>query len=181
MDSAYPNGREEVRTFLGRLIPIRNCLSHSNPISVRQAEQCVCYCNDFIDCVKLYFEKKGKEKMWNVPSITKINDSLGNEVLFKNLKNPEVFLTNKVFYVGESYTVWLTLDSAFNSSEYTIKGNLDNRSLTMSNNQIIVTFTEQDVSQEVFITLEVISNKTWHKYHYSDQRILIVLEVRPVI
>ena len=38
----YPNGAEEVRTFLKRLIPIRNKLSHANPLSIREAEQCIC-------------------------------------------------------------------------------------------------------------------------------------------
>ena len=42
----YPEGNNELRTFLERLIPIRNKLSHTNPFSIREAERCVCYSND---------------------------------------------------------------------------------------------------------------------------------------
>ena len=48
LDFIYPDGNAEARTYLNRLVPIRNCLSHSNPISVRDAERCICYTNDFI-------------------------------------------------------------------------------------------------------------------------------------
>lgn len=46
---AFPDGQAEARTFMNRLIPIRNALAHANPISLRQAEQSVCYSNDIID------------------------------------------------------------------------------------------------------------------------------------
>lgn len=65
----YPDGCEELRTFLGRLIPIRNKLSHSNPFSIREAEQCVCYCNDFIECIKEYYKTMGQDKDFNIPTI----------------------------------------------------------------------------------------------------------------
>src|SRR5262245_25800378 len=45
---AFPEGVEEARTFLRRLLPSRNALSHANPILVRQCEQVVCYSNDVI-------------------------------------------------------------------------------------------------------------------------------------
>lgn len=56
LDIMYPDGVSEVRTFLKRLIPIRNKLSHTNSFSIREAEQCICYCNDFINGVKEYFK-----------------------------------------------------------------------------------------------------------------------------
>ena len=42
LDYAYPQGCAEAREFLSRLVPIRNPLSHSNPISIRQVEQAIC-------------------------------------------------------------------------------------------------------------------------------------------
>ena len=76
---SYPQGNNEAREFLGRLIPIRNKLSHSNPITIREAEKAICYSNDFIDGVKEYYKKEGKDRMYNVPTIIRIIDSLGNE------------------------------------------------------------------------------------------------------
>ena len=83
MDNIYPDGCDEARTYLKRLIPIRNKLSHSNPISIREAERVICYCNDFVDGIKIYFEKKGMGNMFNVPHAIRLNDSLGNEYLLK--------------------------------------------------------------------------------------------------
>jgi hypothetical protein len=39
LNAAFPQGAEEARAFLDRLLTPRNHLSHANPISVRQAEQ----------------------------------------------------------------------------------------------------------------------------------------------
>ena len=52
LSKMYPDGDNEVRTFLERLIPIRNKLSHTNPFSRREVEQCVCYCIDYIESKK---------------------------------------------------------------------------------------------------------------------------------
>ena len=66
LDNIYPDGCDEARTYLKRLVPIRNKLSHSNPISIREAERVICYCNDFVDGIKGYFEKKGMGNMITV-------------------------------------------------------------------------------------------------------------------
>lgn len=75
---AYPNGCDEARVFLERITPIRNALSHSNLISVRQAEQAICYSHDFVDGLKKYYIERGQEQVWNVPRIIRLTDSLGN-------------------------------------------------------------------------------------------------------
>ena len=82
---SYPQGNNEAREFLGRLIPIRNKLSHSNPITIREAEKAICYSNDFIDGVKEYYKKEGKDRMYNVPTIIRIIDSLPNESIYYEL------------------------------------------------------------------------------------------------
>jgi len=46
--AAFPNGREEARTFLRRLVGPRNKLSHANDLSMREAEQVICYTGDTI-------------------------------------------------------------------------------------------------------------------------------------
>ena len=65
LNYAYPNGCNEARVFLKRITPIRNALSHSNPISIRQAEQAICYSHDFVEGLKKYYKEKGEEEMWN--------------------------------------------------------------------------------------------------------------------
>ncbi len=83
---AFPDGREEARTFMKRLIPPRNSLSHANPISTRQAEQVICYSNDIIDSIKSYYSLKNMDNEYNVPLILKITDSFGN-VFHRNQLN----------------------------------------------------------------------------------------------
>lgn len=62
MDYSYPDGNTELKTFLSRLTPIRNALSHGNPISMRQAEQVICYSHDFVDGLKKYYKERGLEQ-----------------------------------------------------------------------------------------------------------------------
>ena len=70
----------EAKTFLTRIIPIRNKLSHSNPISIREAERAICYSNDFVEGVKEYMKQEGKQNEYNVPKIygIDIEDMINN-------------------------------------------------------------------------------------------------------
>ena len=86
----YPEGRMEAKTFLSRIVPIRNKLSHSNSISIREAERAICYSNDFVEGVKEYMKQEGKQSEYNVPNIIKINDSLGHEYYLNKNVNFEL-------------------------------------------------------------------------------------------
>lgn len=77
----FYSGIGEVRIVFNRLIPIRNKLSHGNTISIHEAEQCLCYTDDFISTYKEYYARLGKEKDYNVPTFTRIKDSLGNDIV----------------------------------------------------------------------------------------------------
>jgi len=78
LSKAFPDGREEARTFLGRLLAPRNNLAHANAISARQAEQIICYSNDVIDSLKDYYRTLGMHEIYNVPTILKVTDSFGH-------------------------------------------------------------------------------------------------------
>jgi len=79
LEEAFPLGNEDARIFLRRLVDIRNKLSHANPISVHEAARVICYTLDVIDSMKAYYMKRNLEKEYNVPTIIRITDSLGNE------------------------------------------------------------------------------------------------------
>ncbi len=161
----YPHGEAEARFFLEKLIPVRNALSHANNISIRQAEQVVCYSNDFIDAIKEYYKEIGKEQMWNVPTIIKLTDSLGN--FFTSMHNS---CTN-VFYKGDTYSISAEIDSSFDRAEYTI------RWLRRSGHEFkdshdrdkfTITFADEDINDLLSIRCSVISKKQWHKHDYCD-------------
>lgn len=176
----YPQGNNEVREFLNRIVPIRNALSHSNPISVRQAEQAVCYSNDFIDGLKQYYKDKGEEQMWNVPTIIKFTDSLGN-VLYPESINKDRKIPNGTFHVGDTYSLTVEIDASFNRDEYTIDWYIQNSKPKeyLNKESISITFDNSLVSERCLMMCEVISNKEWHKQGDYDDAAILELCVMP--
>ncbi len=185
LDYAYPQGRDEVREFLTRLIPIRNPLSHSNPISIHQVEQAICYSHDFVEGLKQYYKDRGEEQVWNVPRIIRIKDSFGN-----TFENPEdgligqtIFNVNNEIHCYDTYSVEVEVDSSFEQSEYVIKWAFNNHNTTQFENQtkFSASFTPVDVAEKTYIWCELISNKEWHKYRTYDNKVAIGLTVLPPI
>lgn len=178
LDDIYPQGNDECREYLSRIVPIRNALSHANPISIRQAEQAICYSNDFVEGLKMYYEKKGEERIWNVPQIVKLTDSTGK---IYDGTNSE---TGLVFHVGETYSVTAEIDVSFPRDSYKVSW-LQMNGLEFDgysdNNKLILTFTEADVRDTLFIRCNVTSNKTWHKRGYYDDEMCIWVTVLPPI
>lgn len=179
----YPNGNNEVHVFLDRILPIRNALSHSNPISIRQAEQAICYCHDFIDGLKAYYKAKGMEQVWNVPRIIRVTDSLGN--VFDNAKDnniqQSIFTLEQEFRCGETYSINVDIDTSFLETEYDIIWQNQNSLKQEFNNSknFIITFDESDVAQTHMIDCIVKSHKPWHKYKYYDCKITMMFTVLP--
>lgn len=48
-------GNEVLRFYLHKIYEPRNNLAHANPISLRQAEQIICYVNDILESIKDYY------------------------------------------------------------------------------------------------------------------------------
>ena len=189
LSTMYPEGCSELRTFLNRLIPIRNKLSHANPFSIREAEQCVCYCNDFVECIKNYYSMIGKDKDFNVPTIIKANDSLGNEYMIEEDKIVHVARFNildpvsqkkKVFYLGEKFSLNLTIDPSFEKNSYTLEwGKRDGVEIVSNGEQINVTITNQLIGENVILSCKLITKNEWHRYSGYDQRLLVKFKALP--
>lgn len=181
----YPQGKEEVRTFLTRIAKIRNYLSHANPISIRQAEQVICYSHDFIDGLKQYYKDRGEEQVWNVPKVIKVKDSSGN--VFDNIaETMRVGASVKVPHMlrcGEKYTVEIEIDSSFQPEEYTIEWGMGRRNTMEFDNKLkfAVILEPQDVGQTTIISCTVTQKKEWHKFGDHDSRVNVHLTVLPPI
>lgn len=184
MDYMYPEGYMELMTFLNRLILVRNALSHSNPISIRQAEQAICYSHDFIDGLKKYYKDRGLEQVWNVPRIIRITDSLGN-----SFENPEdgtlgtsFFEIKTPFYCGDVYSVNVEIDSSFEPQDYNIYWTCKGKEMKKFENSptFSLTFSEKHVAEELFIICTLISKKSWHRYSSNfDCKIGLSMTVYP--
>ena len=164
------------------VVPVRNALSHANPISVRQAEQAICYSHDFVESLKEYYREKGKERMWNVPSIIRIMDSRGN-VFIPNESSSlgEIYTITPEFYVGDSYTIHIEVDPAFPPSSYTILWLLRGREVKEYTDmtQFSITFSPKEIGESVMLECKVITKNEWHRYYGYDDRAYFLVTVFP--
>lgn len=190
LKNAYPNGREEARTFFKRLIPSRNSLSHANPISIRQAEQVICYSNDIIDSIKNFYTDKNMDNDYNVPLILKITDSFGNVFHRNQMNNVHDGGIGKTFYndpsynlrVGDTLTIEVEVDPSFDENEYTITwGSAKGFSEQLPNGKkAIIPISERQVAQRFDVQCRVKSNKNWHRMHLgADDFMLLHYKILP--
>jgi hypothetical protein len=187
---AFPNcGNAVPRLFLERLIEPRNRLAHVHPITIRQAEQVICYCNDVIDSIKQYYKEKGISQMYNVPSFVRFRDSLGHTVdseFFGQLNNGArqlFYLTEEDTYLrpGDRLTIELDVDPSFPPDSFIFKwvigtrGGSEHRS-----NRIEIILEETDVQEAMWIQCILVSNKKWHRFGgVYDDVITISYKVLP--
>ena len=183
----YLSGRIEVRRILNELIPIRNKLYHDNAISIREAEKVLCYTNDFIDAYKAYYINMGKEREFNVPVILSLSDSQGNRVFRKDTNyvwtihniNPNNRVERSVFpdaiYTehrsGDHYEIELDVDSSFSPETYNIYWSMQcgrNEVASGQGNKISIDFTNKMVAFDPEITVQIITNKEWHRFAYLE-------------
>ena len=174
----FYSGVLEVRKVLNRLIPIRNKLSHGNTISIHEAEQCICYIGDFIDVYKQHYLTIGKERDYNVPVFLRIKDSLGNDIIredpryewelnFYGTTAPKIQLRS-----GESYKLWVEVDSSFDSSFYEISWIVSQNYTTVINrgkgSVIDFTLNNENVSYAPKIRISLTTKRDWHRFHDKD-------------
>lgn len=182
---AYPQGKEMLKTFFDRIIPIRNSLSHSNPISIHEAEQAICYSHDFIEGLKSYYKEKGVERVWNVPRIIHISDSFGND--FDNpidsSRTHSNYCIPQEIHCGDTYTVYITIDPTFSADDYTIhwKTSTIGDTITENSSQLTLTFSERNVSANFWLWCELVSKKSWHKFQSYDCKIGLQFSILPPV
>lgn len=182
----FYSGVAEVRKVLERLIPIRNKLSHGNTISLHEAEQCICYIGDFIEVYKTYYLAIGKEKDYNVPIFLRIKDNLGNDFIrehtndmwemnFWGIMAPKIQLRS-----GESYKLWVEVDSSFDSSFYDIKWVVKRSYSKMikkgTGSVIEFSLDNKDVSYRPEIHIFLVTKRDWHRFHEADDIIKLTYE-----
>ncbi|MBQ4644767.1 MAG: hypothetical protein IJB72_03335 [Clostridia bacterium] len=183
---AYPHSNDEARFFLERIEAIRNKLSHANSISVREAEQVICYCHDVIESLKSYYRQTGKEKEYNVPMFIRANDSLGNVFLPKKEGYPlerymdfSKTVTAGEYGIklraGETYGISIVVDPAFDTSSYSLEWSVLSGMLGENYKrkwkdvtQISFPVENKTVGSYFEITCRLTTTKDWHKHNWYD-------------
>jgi hypothetical protein len=185
LKTAFPEGRDEARTFLKRLEYPRNCLYHANALSVRQSEQVVCYSHDVIDSIKEHHIVTNQGTEFNVPKILKITDSFGNVHHFNDPSNNGVSFTEKkecYLRPGDTLTIEAEVDPTFQESEYSILwrgGNTYERSVLQRGKKLLVVISELMVSARYPFRCDLTTNKTWHKHDTFDDQVSVAYKILP--
>lgn len=190
---AFPQGREECRTFLDRLKEPRNKLSHANPISIREAERVLCYSNDVISSIKEHYREINMEHQFNAPTIVSyrdsegrqfsvgdfIRDGTGNLMLWnRNLVNGTHNVPRLVLRSGDIVTFEVDIDPSFGEDTYTVTWQTLSEGWG-TGKHITRVLSVRDVAQHVVLWCSVVSNKDWHRLGGSDDVLYVHLAVLP--
>ncbi|MNW37784.1 hypothetical protein D3C74_148360 [compost metagenome] len=188
---AFPVGIEMGRAIMSRIVTPRNHLAHANHISMRQAEQSICYSHDIIDSIKKYYTKVGEEKMYNVPSIIQFSDSLGN-IKYEteiNASRNDVgahFAFNNIeerlLYSGDILMMEVEIDPSFSEENYILEWSVQDKvAVGELKKRFSLNILPSHVGERFVIECSVQSNKTWHRYGSLDDRLMIYYKVLPPI
>ncbi len=192
LKGAFPDGSEEARTFLSRLKEPRNRLSHANSISIRQAEQVICYTNDAIESLKSFYSAENMNNPYNVPMVIAVSDSFGNTlhagaIHRNNTGRGRVNFQNSpgsLLYVGDTISLAIEVDPTFEPEGYRIDWTHTNRGGPMIDDQKGLQFSLQieneHVTNDFVIYCSIKSiGKEWHRLGDCDDSIAVTYRVVP--
>ena len=182
-DHLFPIGRAHLRDTLKRLVAPRNALYHANPVSVRQAEQIICYSHDVIDSIKHQFQAINMNRHFNVPTILRITDSHGG--------NYEIGGTVTVdcrdqgcpdLMVGETLSIDAEIDPSFPADDYTVEWTYREANLKIhkgEGNRFSVELDNRHVHDNFKVFCTVTSTKSWHRHGHYDHSVILSYRVLP--
>lgn len=187
LKGAFPLGNEEARTFLERLIPSRNALSHANTISVHDAYRVLCYSHDVIQSIKDYYKAVNMGREFNVPTIIRVTDSLGHD---RPLSDPNRTAAaaldfsrddKHVLRCGDTLSIEIEVDPTFDASTYEIKWQIANTNnpTVQHGPKFVLPLEEHHVAARFSVVCHVTSNAKWHKLGTHDDQIDIDYCVLP--
>lgn len=192
MSAAFPDGRDEARTFLSRLLVPRNNLAHANAISLRQAEQIICYSNDVIESLKSYYRGIGMQQTYDVPLILKVTDSFGNVftrsqfqpchdggIMLMFFDKPDMYLRP-----GDTLTLELEVDPAYDPNSYSVTWTSTKpwSSAPLVSAKAVIPITNKQVGQQFEVQCRITTNREWHRMHMgADDFLMMCYKVLPPI
>jgi hypothetical protein len=164
LSGAFPDGREEAQTFLSRLEAHRNQLAHGGSCSARVLEQCVCYSNDVIDSLKAFYREKNLDRIFDVPTFTRVVDNKGNDIRFSGPAKDGLhsldFRDRGDLYPGDTLILEAEVDETFEG--YTVRWmSFNGDRSTGLRWELPVEL--KHVGNQMIIRGEVVSREQWHK------------------
>lgn len=181
LEGAFPFGHDQARVVLQKLIEPRNCLAHGNVITVRRAEQVICYVGDIIESLKNYYVEANMASQYNAPRFVRVVDSLGNVGHFQGEPaNVDTFYfpKNNSLHVGDTLSIQLEVDPSFPPSDYRIVWQAPAPGLG-NGCQLALPIEERHITADLRFTCELISNNSWHRYGRHDHYLCFIYKVLP--
>jgi hypothetical protein len=183
LQAAYPDGKVEALTFLRRLEAHRNKLAHGGNCSVRDLEQVVCYSNDLVESLKDHFVMTNEERLFNVPMITRVVDSKGNELRPPATGREHISLrlhTNGRgdLRVGETLSIEVEIDESFARDSYYVRWKV--RGVLVDGYRLNFLVGLEHVGVSLPVECEVVSKQDWHRLLGGiDDRLIVLYRVLP--
>ena len=189
---SYPHSnRDQVRFFLTRLVEPRNRLMHSNPISIRQAEQIICYSYDVIESIKARIEELNMGREYNAPRIIGLSDSNGSAFHDAQIKRNATGrghvqvsdFTSARIRAGEKLSIETEIDPSFSPDDYRIEWTYSNPAPEQREYQgkrITIDLRECHVKEDFTVYCTVTStNQSWHRCGDVDDCVGLTYKVLP--
>lgn len=184
----FPDTPDQLRRNLEKIIGSRNALSHSNPISTRDAEKVICYTGDIIDSVKDFYSRRGMDQEYNIPKIIKVLDYFGNSLFREQMSHNDggvlcYFNNDNRSYLrpGDTLSIEIDVDNSFPRDEYQLSwssANVDMRHFG-NENRISISISEDWVSENRLIACNVTTNRKWHRLGTRDDFIILIYRILP--
>lgn len=191
-ENSFPLGNDQLRNCLRKILEPRNNLAHANPISVRQAEQIICYSHDVIDSIKDRLKEKNLDREYNAPTIIKVSDSRGlvfhdSQIRRNNTGRGGIDLTSEQsawLRSGDTVGIEAEIDPSFPAEEYNVDWVFPegvNVQKYNSNRRVVLSLTDANVRVDFTIYCKVVSKKNWHRCGDVDDCVGITYKVLPQI
>ena len=189
---AFPDGRDEARTFLKRVSSPRNNLAHANAISLRQAEQIICYTNDIIDALKAHYRHIGMQETYDAPLIIRVTDSFGNSYSRSQLPGVHDGGVSKNFIEipemhlrpGDVLTLDIEIDPSYDQATYNISWSSTKpwSSEHPTERKVVIPITNRQVGQQFDVQCRITSNRDWHRMSMgADDFLMFWYKVLPPV
>lgn len=185
--SAYPNGRNEAKTFLERIKDIRNDVSHGDGCTARQLERAICYSNDLADSIKEFFRGLDMQREYDVPLIVQYTDNRGNKSTME-----EVPLDMSARFIdwrgsgsgdlrpGDNLVAEVEIDPNFDRSEYSVNWCVYGHEKS-EGNIASIKIEKRHVGEQLEVRFEIISTRDWHRQNGRDDFLSAIYRVLPPV
>lgn len=182
IEGAFPNGVDEARTFLDRIIEVRNPTAHANEITSHQAMRVMCYSTDVIDSLKAYYARHNLAQTYNAPSFHRVWDDRGNSAQVVQTSGVHFDFKGTALRPGDTFQLEVQADESFLADSYRIEWSVSNVNPPSRNSgkSFFLTIENRHVSETgLAIMAKIISNRDWHRHGEYDAIFWVWYSVLP--